>query len=217
MEREMCGIEGELGFSESLGVSVNYRLYTRFVVPPKTLSDITPDLRSIPPYTPPKIETQVIIGIFPAAITHIRPGSVNDDGTLAAAFEDALREAEARYNTGAAANGLHQSGRLHGVTEEDEDATGEGSVKTPKPDSTEVVDVVSSPKKLPIPAGSMSRPNRPKSLLLDARVAPIHPTKPQPPVPTITAGDSTIAGQAWPLVDEIACAIREWHEVSSSL
>lgn len=185
------------------------------MVPPKTLSDISPDLRSIPPYLPPKVETQVIIGIFPASITHIRPGTVNDDGTLSAAFEDALREAESRYTRGVAANGMNQSGRLGEVTEEDEDRVDDGSVKSPKPDTIpDVVDVVSSPKMLPIPAGGMSRPNRPKSLLLDARIAPAHPTKPQPPVPTITAGDSTAAGQAWPLVDEIACAIREWHEVS---
>jgi dedicator of cytokinesis protein 3 len=192
---------------------VNQRSSGRFVVPPKTLSDITPDSRSAPPYLPPNVDTQVIIGIFPASITHVRPGTVNDDGTLAAAFEDALREAESRPTVGSANNGANTTIRLGEVREEDEEK-GEQSNLTSPDSGAEVIDVMSSPKKLPTPIGAISRPNRPKSLLLDSRAAPAHPTKPQPPVPTITAGDSTIAGQAWPLVDEIACAIREWHEVS---
>lgn len=195
-------------------LTVDYRSSDRFVVPPKTLSDITPDLRSAPPYIPPKVDTQVIIGIFPVSITHIRPGTVNDDGTLAAAFEDALREAESRDVNGVSSNGVNGTHRLSELQEEDEEKGDQTDVTSPRPDgAVDVVDVSASPKRLPSTTGGISRPHRPKSLMLDGRSALTHPTKPQPPVPTITAGDSTIAGQAWPLVDEIACAIREWHEV----
>jgi hypothetical protein len=182
------------------------------VVPPKTLSEITPDLRSPPPYTAPKLETQVIVGIFPAAIAHVRPGTSNDDGALSAAFEDAIREAQASYTNGGTDHDSSQPLReLAEVREEDEGKDG-GSVAGSKVEGVaEVIDVTSSPKLTATDAPA--RPKRPKSLVLDGEVKPAHPTKPQPPVPVITAGDSTVAGQAWPLVDEIACAIREWHEV----
>jgi len=182
------------------------------VVPPKTLSEITPNLRSPPPYTAPKLETQVIVGIFPAAIAHVRPGTSNDDGALSAAFEDAIREAQASYTNGGVNHDSSQPLReLAEVREEDENREVD-SIAASKADGViDVIDVTSSPrlraKDAPV------RPKRPKSLVLDGTQSLAHPTKPQPPVPVITAGDSTVAGQAWPLVDEIACAIREWHEV----
>jgi dedicator of cytokinesis protein 3 len=191
----------------------------RFVVPPKTLSEITPDLRSAPPYTAPKLETQVIVGIFPAAIAHVRPGTFNDDGALSAAFEDAIRNAQTSYSDGMVDNGVNQPLReLVAVNEEDEDKQDQGGVATARAEGVEeVIDVTSSPKLMATPTSAPTRPKRPKSLVLDAKQSNAHPTKPQPPVPVITAGDSTVAGQAWPLVDEIACAIREWHEVRFNL
>jgi len=100
------------------------------------------------------------------------------------------------------------------VREEDEEKPNGDIIETSRPVGTaEVIDVTSSPKLLATSNGGPKRPNRPKSLHLDNSRKVTHPSKPQPPVPVITAGDSTIAGQAWPLVDEIACAIREWHEV----
>ena len=185
------------------------------MVPPKTLSEITPDLRSPPPYTAPKLETQVIVGIFPAAIAHVRPGTSNDDGALSAAFEDAIREAQASYtNGGMDHDSSHPMRELAEVREEDENKD-EGSIAASKVEGVaEVIDVTSSPRLTA--TDTPARPKRPKSLVLDGGAKPPHPTKPQPPVPVITAGDSTVAGQAWPLVDEIACAIREWHEVSSA-
>lgn len=35
-----------------------------------------------------------------------------------------------------------------------------------------------------------------------------------PPIPSLKAGDETAKGALEPLVDEIACALREWHSVS---
>jgi dedicator of cytokinesis protein 3 len=187
--------------------STQYITHVSFVVPPRTLTDLTPNLRGPPPYKTPKLETGVIVGIFPTSIAHVRPGNVNDDGALAAAFEDAIREAQAGHMNG---NGdqepMQPMRELAEVREEDEEKPNGDAVELSIP---EVIDVTSSPKLLPTDAPK--RPKRPKSLNLDNKQA--HPTKPQPPVPIITAGDSTIAGQAWPLVDEIACAIREWHEV----
>ena len=182
------------------------------MVPPKTLSEITPDLRSPPPYTAPKLETQVIVGIFPAAIAHVRPGTSNDDGALSAAFEDAIREAQASYTNGGMDHDMsHPLRELAEVREEDEEKDG-GSVAVSKGEGdAEVINVTSSPRLMA--TDTPARPKRPKSLVLDGGAKSSHPTKPQPPVPIITAGDSTVAGQAWPLVDEIACAIREWHEV----
>jgi len=182
------------------------------VVPPKTLSEITPNLRSPPPYTAPKLETQVIVGIFPAAIAHVRPGTSNDDGALSAAFEDAIREAQASYTNGGMNHVPSQPLReLAEVREEDENREG-NSVAASKADRIiDVIDVTSSPRLTA--TDTPVRPKRPKSLVLDGTQSLAHPTKPQPPVPVITAGDSTVSGQAWPLVDEIACAIREWHEV----
>jgi len=186
------------------------------VVPPKTLSEITPDLRAPPPYTAPKLETQVIVGIFPAAIAHVRPGTSNDDGALSAAFEDAIREAQASFTNG----GMdHDPARplkeLAEVREEDEGKDGASVAASKVEGVADVIDVTSSPKLTA--TDTPVRPKRPRSLVLGGNQSLAHPTKPQPPVPVITAGDSTVAGQAWPLVDEIACAIREWHEVCFSM
>lgn len=192
----------------------------RFVVPPLTLSDLVPDYRTSPPYTRPKVDTQVVIGIFPASIVHVVPGALNDDGTLAAAFDDAMRDGEARLLGAGSEPHMHASilakSTLGGLPEEDGGEI-EGYSLRPEAEN-EVVNVTSTKSsKLPSTQNGISRPQRPKSLLLDKRqpIPQRHTSKPQPPVPTITAGDSTSAGQAWPLVDEIACAIREWHEVSS--
>ena len=190
-------------------------LIISFVVPPRTLTDITPNLRGPPPYKTPKLETGVIVGIFPTSIAHVRPGNVNDDGALAAAFEDAIRDAETSFSNGNADHETMKPVRgLAGVREEDEEKPNGDITETSRLEgTTEVIDVTSSPKLLAASTSAPKRPNRPRSLHLDDSRKVTHPSKPQPPVPVITAGDSTIAGQAWPLVDEIACAIREWHEV----
>jgi dedicator of cytokinesis protein 3 len=214
MARVRRGIEGEHPInSEAFISNSSYR----FVVPPKTLSEITPDLRSAPPYTAPKLETQVIVGIFPASIAHVRPGTFNDDGALSAAFEDAIRDAQTSYsNGGIDLDAGHPVRELAEVREEDEDKQDGGSVAASRVEGVaEVIDVTSSPKLTATTINAPARPKRPKSLNLDGNQSVAHPSKPQPPVPVITAGDSTVAGQAWPLVDEIACAIREWHEVRS--
>lgn len=208
----MYGIEGELGY---VGAFSSRQCFAdiRYVVPPASLQDLAPVSQS---HLPAKPDPKVNIGIFPASVTHIRPGAINDDGTLADAFALAVRQAE----DAAEAQSIPPpwARELEGVKEEDEEVEGY-SVASPGMESShrgEVVDVFSSPtNRTSTPKGAVR--NRPKSLLVDTSRLPSSSNKAQPPVPTITAGDSTVAGQVWPLVDEIACAIREWHEVRRSM
>lgn len=186
-------------------------------MPPAALSDLAPDHRLHPPHVRPRYDPQVVVGIFPASIVHIRPGAINDDGTLATAFEDAMRDGEAKLTGGTLDLDTIMSSSGHKLAGMPEEEGNEEEGYSVRPEAAdEVIDVTSTPTapKLGNATNGISRPNRPKSLLLDAIQPAPHSNKPQPPVPTITAGDSTVAGQAWPLVDEIACAIREWHEVS---
>lgn len=41
--------------------------------------------------------------------------------------------------------------------------------------------------------------------------SPVGPVRPAPPLPSLKAGDETMAGSDEPLIDEIACALREWY------
>lgn len=144
----------------------------------------------------PKVEPSVLIGIFPASCVHIRPNAATESDVLAGAFERAREMAEDRVR--------EMQMQMDAVREEDEDeldgdANGSG---------------LSSPVKAngPTTTNLIRRNHRPASLVL---APPKEREKEQPPLPTLTAGDSTVAGQQWPLVDEIACAIREWYAVSS--
>lgn len=69
------------------------------------------------------------------------------------------------------------------------------------------------------PPGQIKRDAKPKALQLqDAAVIKEQRgegrEKQEAPLPRLTAGDSTVAGQTMPIVDEIACAVREWYAVS---
>lgn len=100
---------------------------------------------------------------------------------------------------------------MEAVKEEEEDEEGYkvGSAKS----ITDNLDVIDIPSTAPIENRRSSladRSKRPKSLILE-KLENTDEDKDQPPLPRLTAGDSTIAGQQYPLVDEIACAIREWY------
>lgn len=61
------------------------------------------------------------------------------------------------------------------------------------------------------------------SSLGDASESAMHPpagslsqnggSKPQPPLPSLKCGDETASGMQEPLVDEVACALREWSQL----
>ena len=140
-------------------------------------------------------------------MVHVRPSDTTDDNSLSTAYEAALRLAEGKGRNGPSS---HMS-EMEAVKEEDEDARSPG-----RSDGLPVIDIVPSEQQQSLPATSgMGRANRPKSLILDSRgVGVKEEDKAQPPLPRLTAGDSTNAGQRWPLIDEISCAIREWYEVS---
>lgn len=143
----------------------------------------------------PKAEPSVLIGIFPAAAVHVRHNAVTESEVLTAAHEQARELAEARS----------RELRMAAVQEEDEFDDGEREQDDELEEGEHGLD--------DRPNGNSNvirRPHRPKSLVLAAKPR----VKEQPPLPTLTAGDSTVAGQQWPLVDEIACAIREWYAVS---
>lgn len=184
-------------------------------------------LQSLAPPTPsvpgggaayPRPEPSVLIGIFPSAVIHVRQQDAGDDGRLAAAYEKAVRLAQEQ------ATATSRVGEMEAVKEEDE---GEGlspggvsgpsgqSASTSMDDHGVVGDGVASKRRSIGPGGGIGRSNRPKSLLLESmQAASKEEEKDQPPLPQLTAGDATLAGAQWPLVDEIACAIREWYGVS---
>lgn len=154
---------------------------------------LMPDAESTDLY--PKAEPSVLIGIFPAAAVHVRHNAVTESEVLTAAYEQARELAEARV----------RELRMAAVQEEDESDDGHED----HDEALEGGDHAADER----PNGNSNvirRPHRPKSLVLAAKPR----VKEQPPLPTLTAGDSTVAGQQWPLVDEIACAIREWYAVS---
>lgn len=136
----------------------------------------------------PKVEPSVLIGIFPAAAVHVRRNAVTESEVLTIAYETAREMAEDRAR--------QLRNEMESVREEEEDGDGgflNGGASAVANGSASII----------------KRNRRPASLLL---AQPRE--KEQPPLPALTAGDSTVAGQQWPLVDEIACAIREWYAVS---
>lgn len=187
-------------------------------VPLPTLAPSSTTTISFPaPY--PKPEPSVLIGIFPASCVYVRLEASVDDGSLGAAYEMAVNKAREKENK----PGVAWGSEMEAVKEEDEeeeyqkalspnlDGLGSGEKAT-----NGVVEINGGPaesKRHSIGGGGRSR--RPKSLILEKTPLTIdlsgEQDKEQPPLPQLTAGDSTIAGQQYPLVDEIACAIREWY------
>nr|ODN99941.1 cytoplasmic protein [Cryptococcus depauperatus CBS 7855] len=200
--------------------------YRGFVVQAVPITSLAPAPSSqnsnIYPASFPRPEPSVLTGIFPAAVCYIRPGDVNDNGELSEAYERAVRAAEERYRKlhetihGA---GLPWFGEMDTVEEEDEGETDVISPNTPHNTSTRgVVEVgvlegrtVDGLVRRRSSRGSISKFNISKSMIHEAQEKDPEEDKEEPPLPKLTAGDSTLAGQQWPLVDEIACAIREWY------
>ncbi|WWD19564.1 hypothetical protein CI109_104025 [Kwoniella shandongensis] len=194
--------------------------YRGYVVQAVSLPSLSPSPSSSASASPlfPRPEPSVLIGIFPAAVVHVRPGSSTDNGELTEAYQRAVSLAEEKSRNATAG----WVGEMDTVKEEDE---AEGyDLSSPQRGIVNVEaqgqngnpgDTNSKRKSIsgtPGGAGSLVRANRPKSLVFETQGQEEGEAfKEQPPLPKLTAGDSTIAGQQWPLVDEIACAIREWY------
>jgi dedicator of cytokinesis protein 3 len=187
-----------------------------------SLQSLAPPAASVPGggAAYPRPEPSVLIGIFPSAVVHVRQQDAGDDGRLAVAYEKAVRVAQEQ------AAATSRVGEMEAVREEDEgEGLVSGGVSGPSGhtasnsvDANGVnVDGTSRKRRSVGPGGGMGRSNRPKSLLLESMQATNQEEdKEQPPLPQLTAGDATLAGAQWPLVDEIACAIREWYGVSQA-
>jgi dedicator of cytokinesis protein 3 len=211
-KKSKFGIEGESGDG---GVNL---MRDRYIVQSVSISSLTPIPSSstsiAKPAQYPKPEPSVLIGIFPSACVHIRAES-GDDPTLTIAYERAIsnaRERDRDKEMEKGKGGWIGVNEMDAVREEDEDGVGspEKAVKV----GEEVVEIHGTGNQ-----DGMSRGNRPSPLVLEGKIqdGEGEGDKEQPPLPSLTAGDSTIAGQQWPLVDEISCAIREWYGVSYSV
>jgi dedicator of cytokinesis protein 3 len=101
---------------------------------------------------------------------------------------------------------------MEAVKEEEEDDEG-FKVGSPKTNGhNDAMDIPATTENRRSSVGGPGRTKRPKSLMQERKsVDAEEESKEQPPLPRLTAGDSTLAGQQYPLVDEIACAIREWY------
>lgn len=179
-----------------------------------------PKPQPLPPLTStsafPHPEPSVLVGIFPASVVQPRPSTGEDLGEPSEAYQMAVRQAEEKSRA------LAKGYEMDVVQEEDESELSPGSkagVSSPviiNGDHRPTETGTGNEKRRsmgPGPAGQGRA--RPKSLLaLAGAEMELDEEKEQPPLPTLTAGDSTLAGQQWPLIDEIACAIREWYGVS---
>lgn len=195
----MSGTEGE-----ARSYLARSQLTRRYVVQAVSLASLMPTALSTHDASPfPRPEPSVLIGIFPAACVHVRPDSSVDDGSLALAYEAAVRKAPGHDHT-ALSTGPSWADGMTAVKEEDE----AGGVS--EPDGDEAGQGGSTPAVIDIPSDTRHASSGPKSLDMDGKT-PAEEGKDQPPLPRLTAGDSTVAGQSAPLVDEIACAIREWY------
>ncbi|TYJ58828.1 hypothetical protein B9479_000260 [Cryptococcus floricola] len=201
--------------------------YRGFVVQAVSVTSLAPTPSSLTsstqPASFPRPEPSVLTGIFPAAVCHVRPGSANDNGELSEAYGQAVKAAEERYRAASegVSLGMQWVGEMGTVKEEEEEeeiSSRASHAHTSSVGHRAVVEVSSEGRSTDAlhrrrssSRGSFSRPNRPMSLVLEQKKDEIEENKPQPPLPKLTAGDSTVSGQQWPLVDEIACAIREWY------
>jgi len=157
----------------------------------------------------PKPEPSVLIGIFPSSCVHVRPDASVDDGSLAAAYERAAQKAQ---DMDAAKPVPSWGVEMEAVREEEEEDEG-FKVGSPKTNGhNDAMDIPATTENRRSSVGGPGRTKRPKSLMQERKsVDAEEESKEQPPLPRLTAGDSTLAGQQYPLVDEIACAIREWY------
>lgn len=140
-------------------------------------------------------EPQVYVGVFPSAYIHIREHMDDAEMRLAGIHATAKqRQSNAMphsASTGAASIGKQQ---METLPEEDENVPSQPNSPLV---STKAND--SAPKSI-----------RSVSLRTDP---PELDNRPPPPLPSLKCGDETASGSIEPLVDEIACALREWSSL----
>lgn len=140
------------------------------------------------------------IGIFPASHIHIREQLGDTDVQLAGA--DELTE------TNGHAPKTQRNGRMEPLKEEDEEEA--VSPTEAAVDFTSFGMNGGTPSKARNRASVTSFQGSRLSQYGSAQVDAVD-ARPPPPLPNLKCGDETLAGQTEPLVDEIACAERQWH------
>lgn len=140
---------------------------------------------------------QVFLGIFPASHIYVRD-ELSD-------FEGRLAEVASQMNGGREQHltwSRDKGKDIDIMKEEDEEellATRRSSFRLgPPPDQAN-----SSRAGLPVYPPSIRSQSPSES----------QPFKPLPPRPSIRSGDDTASGQEQPIIDEIASALREWHNL----
>ncbi|KDN50840.1 hypothetical protein K437DRAFT_273050 [Tilletiaria anomala UBC 951] len=153
-------------------------------------------------------EPQVYVGMFPARNVHIREGL--DDAEMR--MSEIYYKAKEQGIVGATAPPPPWVGsqNKHMETLPEEDETGQGASeerqdRMPSLSAGSGDDSIAAPK-------VVFNSNR-QSLILGDGAAFTNSDKPPPPLPSLKAGDETKSGSIEPLVDEIACAIREWSSL----
>ncbi|GAA5960183.1 hypothetical protein JCM21900_000431 [Sporobolomyces salmonicolor] len=206
----------------SVDAQVWYRGYVVSTSPRPRLPS-TPDLYSFPtsisgPVLPE--EPEVSLGIFPATHVQIREHLEDAERKLSdLAAQAEAREREAR-KAAARLPSKSMNGRMEPLQEEDEEEENDfeasrqngpvSLVSTGSPtkarNRTSVGSIasfasqLSTDQQLALQSSRVSHYGGPEPA--DAR--------PAPPLPNLKCGDETASGADEPLIDEIACALREW-------
>ncbi|GAA5897476.1 guanine nucleotide exchange factor DCK1 [Sporobolomyces salmoneus] len=194
---------------------------------PRILSrtDTTPQDAALPQ------EPQVSFGVFPASHVHIREQLKENDGRIAEianqtekATERDSKRPRSRGPSKTASNGRMEP--LHEEEEEEEDdgegeGGGDGAIQTNAQKIKINIVPYGSPSKSSNRAsiGSITSLNQHSKLSTSSLKPPsteIVETRPTPPLPNLQCGDETSHGAREPLIDEIACALREWASLLNS-
>ncbi|PWN43738.1 hypothetical protein IE81DRAFT_67371 [Ceraceosorus guamensis] len=140
-------------------------------------------------------EPQVYVGLFPSTHIHIREQL--DDAELRLAEVHALAVEQGIVGATAPPHG-GKSSTSHMETVHEEDEGSSSAPGTPTPAS------VAAPKSTPDTRDS-------DTFVLENSNGDAE--RPPPPLPSLKCGDETASGSDEPLVDEIACALREWSSL----
>lgn len=147
-------------------------------------------------------EPQVYVGIFPASHVHVREQL--DDAEMRLAEIHA--RAKEQGIVGATGPPIRPGPKSHMETLPEEDETLGSEPGTP-----------ARPSVLAAPGGAAAMGSnkvsfdgsRQSFVISDANDS----ERPPPPLPSLKCGDETLSGTGEPLVDEIACALREWSSL----
>lgn len=175
-----------------------------YVVQATSLASLAPvpSTSSLGPYRSHWPEPTVLMGIFPASVVHIR----TDDG---AGGDAVLAEAYMRA--------LHLAEQKAALSEPELSIDGDGSLITGALGDAEdalKMSATSSWRTLRSLRMSTSLSRSRRAISGSGGKSPVPDEKEQPPIPMSTAGNFTIAGGRYPLVDEIASVVRDWYSVS---